>query len=435
MPELIDAARKARRARDDETALILLEKAKQVDPARAEAYLERAAIFEARGDDERALYEYRSLHEADPTNWLARLRLLDLEYPRARNLEHAAAVVRDLVWQRRIPEAWFNASRRKLRSESELAHDVALLRQCAFAAGAGGREESPEPVAYIAVAATPAGDTFALNGAEPWLERFGPDGRLVYGVDLWLGEDDMALEVTDVAALPDGGALVAEPRRGRILRFGPGGEYEGALRGDLPAPCAVATSPDGEEIAVLCAGDGTLRRFGTATGRARGCTQFGFKGARMRRGAVAIGRDGVAYVSGAHAIQVVPRRARRPARPIGYPETLKALRAVLPRAGVDVDPRDDTLLVAFPGRGVVVRLDREGREVERICGAGEARLRRPVDVACDGDGGLAVADMDVGILRRSPGAKGLETLFRDPATPPPPEAGPPGGAGRKGRTK
>src|SRR5207244_13074368 len=129
--------RKARKARDDETARLPLEKAKQIDPRHMEVYLLRADIYEARGDAQREQLEYKAALEADPTSWIVRFRILNLEYPKTRNLKHAAGIIRDLAWERSLPDRLFNASHGQFRSESELGHDEALLGHLALAGKPG----------------------------------------------------------------------------------------------------------------------------------------------------------------------------------------------------------------------------------------------------------------------------------------------------------
>src|SRR5688572_32601876 len=83
IPELIRAAK---RARDDHTALLLLQKAKDIDPRNLEVYRLRADLYERRGDEERMLAELRAALDVDPTAWEIRYQVLNLEYPRVKNL-------------------------------------------------------------------------------------------------------------------------------------------------------------------------------------------------------------------------------------------------------------------------------------------------------------------------------------------------------------
>ncbi|HVY62751.1 MAG TPA: hypothetical protein VHF22_13930, partial [Planctomycetota bacterium] len=312
IPALIQAAKKAR---DDETALLLLQKAKQIDPKRIEVYLLRADIYERRGDDQRELLEYKEALEVDPTSWLVRFRILNLEYPKTRNLKHAAGIIRDLAWERGLPERLFNATRGTYRSESELGHDEALLGHLALAGKPGHGV-----VELVAVAASPAGDVFVLNAYEPWLERFGPDGALLYGIDLWLtDDDDLAQRPVDVAATPAGVALVAEPRANRVLRFKPDGGYLGSLGRGLADPVGVAAGAGGPAL-VLCAGDATLRRFDPETGKSAGKVALGASAMALRVGGLAAGPDGTAYVLAGDEIIVVPPGAKKESERIALPK-------------------------------------------------------------------------------------------------------------------
>ncbi len=421
IPALIAAAA---RTRDDETKLLLLGKAKQIDPSRIEVYLLRAEIYERRGDDQRELLELKEALEADPTSWHARFRVLNLEYPRTRNLAHAAGIIRDLAWQKRLPERLFNSARGTLRSESELGHDEALLGHLVLADRPGHGT-----VELGAVAAGAGGDVFVLNAHEPWLERFASDGTLIYGIDLWLTEDeDLAQRPADVAAAGDGSALVVEPRAGRVLRFGPEGAYLGTLgaRG-LPEPCAVATAPGGGVVAVACAGDGSIRRFEIASGKAAGRAAVGASAAAMRAGGLALGRDGTAILLAGDEVYLVPPGAKRESERVALPKakaaakakpakTAKAAKAAgvpkrAARRGIDADPRDGTLWNVDPGRHAVARLDlATGREVERA--GGTDALRFPRDVAVDAAGNLTVADTgNARVVRRPAGGASFTVLI------------------------
>lgn len=410
VPELIQAAR---RARDDHTALLLLQKAKEIDPTNVLVYRLRAEIFERRGDDDRLRAELGAALDVDPTNWDVRWQLLNFEYPRTKNLEQAAGVVRDLVWERGYPARLFNASRESLRSENELSYDEALLGHLAYA----GREGGYDPIEPDGVEIAPGGEVVVLVSSEPWLLRFAADGALRFGIDLWLEDEGKGIErPADVAVAPDGSALLADPYGRCLRRFDPEGRYAGALAaggGGLEAEAIAVAPPSGDVVALTA--DGGLRRL-DPKGKARGpaAPLLGPDGTAFpsaRGFGLAIAPDGTAYAvdPGGSWVAVYGPRARRPdghvalvspapsrARP--GPERKGAAGKRGPRGenrrGFAYDAGTGAWLVADAGRGFIARHDvRTGAFVERIAlPAGLRPLRRPRDVAATERSEIAIAD-------------------------------------------
>jgi hypothetical protein len=411
VPELIRAAK---RARDHDTALLLLEKARQIDPENLEPYLLRADIFEQRGEEDRLLAELRAALAVDPTAWEVRFRLLDLEYPRSRNLAMAAGIIRDLAWQRRFSPRLFNASRGALRSESELGFDQAVLERLA----AGGAER----LAASAVAAGPEGDAVLLVSSEPWLLRLAADGALRFGVDLWMAPEARGIErPADIATAADGTIYVADAFARTIRRFSEDGAYRGTLTAPLRAPpFAIACAPGGEVL--VLDEDGILLGFDAGGKPVRKAGPVCGPGGRPLGGAggcgLAAGPAGEAYVVGpgvsfvatlrrGAAPDVVSVRRTSQAK---KPPSVRTRRSRGPRGGAAADAAGETVFAVDAGRRRVVRVElATGRVIERIGPAlpgGDLRLVRPADVAVLGGGGLAVADAGAGrLLVRDPGGR------------------------------
>jgi hypothetical protein len=469
VPALILAAR---RARDDHTKLLLLQKARQIDPGNADLCLLRAAIFARRGDDEAERAEYRAALEADPTHWLARYQLLNLEFPLERNLSHACGIVRDLAWERGITERVLNAGRGSYRNESELSHDEAVLGHLALAGAGGGHGV----VALERVALERGGGVLVLNTLEPWLERFDADGSLVYGTDLWIAdEDEPVQDAADVALCADGSALVCEPRAGRVRRLEPDGTWarRGLAGALIVRPIAVAVAAReggrgkaGEEALVLCGETRRAVRVPVDGGRLRAAYSIPGRGP-PRSASVALAPDGTGYALVDGRVHVLPPRGDRPsagfpARGASGPGGTGRARAkgeamgtakdaarrgaaskgepVAPAAGsaagrpfgeggIAFDPSDGTLLVADAARDEVVRLDRAGRFLERIGEPGS--FRRPADVAADGRGRIVVADTGRArvIVRERSGGDWMVLFGGSGLTAPPRRRGAAGGGG------
>jgi hypothetical protein len=402
IPELVRAAR---RARDDETALLLLQKAKEIDPANLELYRLRAEIFERIGDEGRLLAELRAAIAVDPTAWDVRYELLHVEYPGTRKLDLAAGIVRDLAWDRGFPPRLFNSSRGSLRSENELAFDQGLLGHLAYR----GRPDFA-PLEVEAVAAAPDDDLVLLVASEPWLLRVGPDGALRFGIDLWIAEERRGVErPADVAVGPNGTVYVADGLARCVRRFDAEGRYEGVFgpRGRA-APLAIACGGGRASEVLVLGDDAKLRRYDPRGKLVRSVAL----GAGAAGAGLAAGPDGAAYVVDAlgRSVEVVGPRARKPEAAVrlggGGGRAKKPARrgAPRPRRGVAFDAANGTILLADPAAGAIRRHDlRSGALLERIGGRGKraaAGLRAPRDVAVTEAGGLGVADAGLRRLAR-----------------------------------
>lgn len=390
IPELIRAAR---RSRDDETALLLLQKAKDIDPANLELYRLRAEIFERIGDEGRMLAELRAALAVDPTHWDVRYQLLNLEYPSAKNLDNAGGIVRDLAWDKGFPARLFNSSRGAPRSDNELSFDEAVLGHLAYPDDAAFA-----PIEIVAVAAAPGDEAVALVSSEPWLLRIGRDGELRFGIDLWIADEERGVErPADVAVGADGAVYVVDAIARCVRRFDAEGAYRGVLGAKLKAaPLAVACAPGKDEVLVL-AEDLTVRRYDPA-GKAmsKAAIPLGQEAPLSARGlGLAAGPDGAAYVVDRSFVAVIGPRSRKADAVVklaGGERRARSKKAPA-RRGVAVDPRDGTLLVADPARGAISRHDvRTGEILERIAGKLAPRVLR--DVAVGASGALLVADVD-----------------------------------------
>lgn len=406
VPDLIRAAQ---RARDDWTALLLLQKAKEIDPQNLDIYRLRARLFERRGEEDRMLDELRAASDVDPTAWDVRYQLLGLEFARQRDLRRAGGIVEDLIWQKRLPPRLFNSPRGPLRSASEFAFDSALLGRLAMP------EEGEGPIEMGALAAGREGELLALVSSEPWLVRIGADGALRFGIDLWMAEEERAIEQpVDVAAAPGGGALVADGFGRSIRRFDEEGRYIGPLGGPLPAPPVALDATREGEILVLDA-NGALRRL-DAAGRAvgRAILVVGPRGAALEaRGAgLAAGPRGTAYVVDGRGgwLAVYARGKRTAASAVALEAAARAPRGggaarKSLRRGIAVGA-DGSAFVLDPTKKAIRRTDPEtGATIETIGPkiGPIGRLERPRDVALDAMGVLFATDAaGARILRRSP---------------------------------
>jgi len=412
VPALIEAARKAR---DDDTKLLLLQKARQVDPSNLEVYLRRAAIYARRGDESAERAEYHAALDADPTNWFVRYQLLNLEYPIERNLKHAAGIVRDLAWEKGITERFLNAGRGALRSESELSYDQAVLGHLVLA---GGGEYGVVDLSRASV--NGAGAAVVLNALEPWLQTFDADGSLVYGTDLWLSlESEPLQDAADVALCGDGTALVCSPGAGLVVRLEPDGSW--AKRGIsgllVEEPIAVAVREAARaagDAYILCGKTGRVVRVAVGGGGAREEWRLPLAGGaaatrkKLQGATIAAARDGTGFALVGGRVYVLPRGGDRP--DLDFPVREGPRPGAWKGGGIAVDPTDGTLVVADSGKGEVVRLDRAGARLERI--ADGKLLAAPSDVAVDGTGGLVIVDRGhARVLRRAPRSREFTVLF------------------------
>jgi sugar lactone lactonase YvrE len=404
----------AKKAEDRTTAILLLKKAKHLDPNAVEVYDRLASIYEEMGRELQSLNELRGLLEIDPFHWDARYRAISLEYSQYRNLKRASDCLRDLVWEKKLPRQYFNCWRTSgIRDEYELGYDEQLVGEMAYCDREGYGSLSPASLAFDA-----EHNLYLLERSSPWLIKFDGEGRFLFGNDLWITDEETTpAGPSGIVVGTEGRILFADAGNNCLRRYDPEGRYMGKVGSGRPRsrPGAMA---EPRSVAV-----DRQKRLYVLNARKQGIHVYSPKGRFIKRFgdnttmpgsgrndycSLATDPSDRIYLYDSVRIQIYSPGGERE-RVIDVPEgnVKRLIAAKMPRfySGIWVGEDGVMYITDGPG-GRILILDPSGTVSSildnRIPGLED--LAYPADVAVDSDGTIAIAEAKrVKILKGRPG--------------------------------